>query len=433
MQTPERIVPIYPNRDIPSPEPVPGRAHIRLQTDEYIENLTDKPPTQEVGIATEFYLDRPPVPLFQPKMPAKENCKETQIFDNDAELFDFDAEVEPMLNVLCLKTLEQARMEVLEETELAIMKHQKKQYEEVRNAELIEAQRFEAAEARVKAEKERRANQQKARKTQRKTAHQKHVSRVVAKKYLIGLKEHALTTLGAMSMLKTQLEVDIHGDVKPWLMAQKQAFKDDQKDCVKMAATIIEQGINMRRRAHMKTLAARAAKIKQEEEDKAMEGSRQAERRAQRKIAREVREKENAKKKMRDEIRRLIIDKSTMVSPVANTELVDIHGNYERGKQFLGALGGQLQQLYYVINAVFSVYSNEGQALKDYTEKIREDPKQESLKNPHSPRELVLEMHFVPWLVSAIKELKCEYMAFLMNPKLEQLIQSFRLPKNSHD
>lgn len=142
-----------------------GRQHLFVQTDEYIENLTDKPPTQEMGIATEFYLDRPPVPLFQPKMPAKENCKATQIFDADVELFDFDQEVEPMLNVLCLKTLEQARMEVLEENELSIMKAQKKEYEEVRNAELIEAQRFEAAEARVNAEKECRANQQKARKT----------------------------------------------------------------------------------------------------------------------------------------------------------------------------------------------------------------------------------------------------------------------------
>lgn len=37
-------------------------------------------------------------------------------------LFDFDAEVEPMLNVLCSKTLEQARMEVLEEEEYRIMK-----------------------------------------------------------------------------------------------------------------------------------------------------------------------------------------------------------------------------------------------------------------------------------------------------------------------
>ena len=55
-------------------------------------------------------------------MPAKENCKATQIFDGDYELFDFDKEVEPMLNVLVLKTLEQARMEVLEEEELKIMK-----------------------------------------------------------------------------------------------------------------------------------------------------------------------------------------------------------------------------------------------------------------------------------------------------------------------
>jgi len=57
-------------------------------------------------------------------MPAKENCKFTQIFDEDPELFDFDNEIEPMLNVLCSKTLEQARMEVLEEEELKIMKSQ---------------------------------------------------------------------------------------------------------------------------------------------------------------------------------------------------------------------------------------------------------------------------------------------------------------------
>ena len=50
-------------------------------------------------------------------------------------------------------------MEVLEENELRIMDHQKKEYEEVRNAELIEAQRFEAAEARVKAEQDRRKRQ----------------------------------------------------------------------------------------------------------------------------------------------------------------------------------------------------------------------------------------------------------------------------------
>jgi hypothetical protein len=35
-----------------------------MQTEEFIEILTDKPQEIEVGVATEFYLDRPPVPLF---------------------------------------------------------------------------------------------------------------------------------------------------------------------------------------------------------------------------------------------------------------------------------------------------------------------------------------------------------------------------------
>lgn len=147
---------IYPNRDIPTPEPVPGRRHTDIQTSPYKEILTDKPMEREQGIATEFYLDRPPVPLFQPKMPAKENCKATQIYPQDHELFNFDEEVEPMLNVLCSKILEQSRMEVLEETELAIMKSQQKEYEEIVNAELIIAQRYEAAEQRCKEEGQRR-------------------------------------------------------------------------------------------------------------------------------------------------------------------------------------------------------------------------------------------------------------------------------------
>ena len=55
---------IYPNRDIPTQEPVPGRSHMDIQTSPYKEILTDKPADREQGIATEFYLDRPPVPLF---------------------------------------------------------------------------------------------------------------------------------------------------------------------------------------------------------------------------------------------------------------------------------------------------------------------------------------------------------------------------------
>jgi len=55
-------------------------------------------------------------------------------------------------------------------------------------------------------------------------------------------------------------------------MNQKDAFKADSKDCVKLAAQIIDVGINQRRRAHMKTLQARAERLKREANDQAMAG-----------------------------------------------------------------------------------------------------------------------------------------------------------------
>ena len=83
-------------------------------------------------------------------------------------------------------------MEVLEEHELAIIKQQSEEYQQVRNAELVEAQRFEAAETRVEQEIARRAVQQKARRSEKVAAHSKHIARVISKQYLTGLRENSL-------------------------------------------------------------------------------------------------------------------------------------------------------------------------------------------------------------------------------------------------
>ncbi len=123
-------------------------------------------------------------------------------------------------------------MEVLEEEELRIMDEQKKEYEEIRNAELIEAQRFEAAEARIKAEQDRRKVQQKARKDQRRLAHQKHVSRVKAKKSMIGLRERALQTLADMKLMEPESECNLYEEVLPWLLAKRDEFLRDASDAM---------------------------------------------------------------------------------------------------------------------------------------------------------------------------------------------------------
>ena len=69
------------------------------------------------------------------------------------QLFDFDIEVKPILEVLVGKTIEQSLIEVMEEEELADLRKQQREYEELRNAEKVEQQRLEEQERRLREEK----------------------------------------------------------------------------------------------------------------------------------------------------------------------------------------------------------------------------------------------------------------------------------------
>ena len=75
------------------------------QTDQFVENLTDKAADFDIGVQSDFYIDRPHTPLFFAQKLGED--KWTQVEDEDPT-FDFNEEAEPMLNVLCKKTLEQS-------------------------------------------------------------------------------------------------------------------------------------------------------------------------------------------------------------------------------------------------------------------------------------------------------------------------------------
>ncbi|CAJ1461587.1 unnamed protein product [Effrenium voratum] len=174
-----------------TPEAIPGRKHMDIQTDTYLEKLTDRIVEFEAETQTDFILDRPPSPLF---MPAKIGIDiETQI--EEGELFDFDVECEPVLEVLVGKTLEQSMMEVLEEEELASLQRHQEDFEKRRNAELLEVQRMEAAEKRRADEVQRRVAQQAAKREQDLCTMRKVLARQVAAEHLQGVKERMLLHL----------------------------------------------------------------------------------------------------------------------------------------------------------------------------------------------------------------------------------------------
>mmetsp|Transcript_63637 Transcript_63637/g.151817 ORF Transcript_63637/g.151817 Transcript_63637/m.151817 type:complete len:463 (-) Transcript_63637:151-1539(-) len=194
-----------------TPEPVPGRKHMDIQTDSYLEELTDRTVEFEAETQTDFLLDRPPSPLF---MPAKIGVDiDTQI--EDGELFDFDVEVEPVLEVLVGKTLEQSMMEVLEEEELESLRRHQEDFEKRRNAELLEVQRIEAAEKRRQGEVERRMQQQRARRQEELTIMRKVVSRSIASAHLNSLKERALAHLADAGIFSETAQLAVESNFVP--------------------------------------------------------------------------------------------------------------------------------------------------------------------------------------------------------------------------
>lgn len=64
-----------------TPEPVEGRKHIPVQTELYLEELSDRVEEVDVDVQTDAFLDRPPSPMF---IPAKTGIDvETQILEGD--------------------------------------------------------------------------------------------------------------------------------------------------------------------------------------------------------------------------------------------------------------------------------------------------------------------------------------------------------------
>jgi len=205
-----------PIRPPGTPEPVSGRRHIVVQTDTYLEELTDEVPEMEMSTQTDAFMDRPPTPLFVPTKTGMDSA--TQIEPGD--LFDFDFEVEPLLEVLVGKTLEQGLMEVCEEEELAAMRAHQDHFEQIRNAELVATQRMEAAEKRKVEEKERRLAQERARVEREKVVCQKVAASTFARGYLSGIMESVFDKLYDTGFFYDPVEKEVADIFMPWLVEQ---------------------------------------------------------------------------------------------------------------------------------------------------------------------------------------------------------------------
>eukprot|EP00049_Salpingoeca_infusionum_P008145 m.131956 g.131956 ORF g.131956 m.131956 type:complete len:466 (-) comp13927_c0_seq4:1452-2849(-) len=197
-----------------TPEAVDGRKHMDVQTELYLEELTDRVEETDNATQTDAFLDRPPSPLFVPPKTGIDVA--TQILEG--ELFDFDIEVKPILEVLVGKTLEQALMEVMEEEELDRLRDHQREFEDIRNAELAEMQRLEEAARRREQEKEARIQEQRKALVQQKETAEKIAARAFAHSYLADLVPSVFSSLNDGGFFYDRQEREIESQFMPWLM-----------------------------------------------------------------------------------------------------------------------------------------------------------------------------------------------------------------------
>lgn len=90
------------------------RERIEIDLNQFLIEQTDEVTTAEEGTNTDAFIERPETP---PYVPLKTGVDASTAVD--AELFDFDSAVEPLVDVLTYKTLEESLKEVQQEMELS--------------------------------------------------------------------------------------------------------------------------------------------------------------------------------------------------------------------------------------------------------------------------------------------------------------------------
>lgn len=226
-----------------TPPPVRGRHHIECQTDDYLEDLADIVRQADVTTQTEEYLDRPPSPLFMPVKTGVDAMTEVV----EGELFNFDLEAQPVLEVLVGKAMEQSLMEVLEEEEIKNIRQQQFEFEQKRNAELAEVQRMEAEAKRKWEEKQKRAIQEGERVRKETELSTKIAARQMAKQILDEINNNVVRELIESGFFFDPIQKEVEDNFMPWIINEATVKLDWISISESMIDRIIQSAITKQR------------------------------------------------------------------------------------------------------------------------------------------------------------------------------------------
>ena len=293
-----------------------------------------------------FFEDRPKTPKYIP--PPKGKDEETQIIDG--ELFDFEMEVKPILEVLVGRSVIQAQYELIEEYEREEYLNHKKNYERKREFELNKLQRTEGKYIRQEEEKQRRFKQKEQRKINDIIMQKKLMSNVFSKHFLKNLKGNTFRHLQERGYLthhetyNTSLFMQQVYLPKTEKMNEIISFVDD--NLLPLMRKEIDNELLERHNISLKKEKERKEKL-EEAKKKAKEAAVKAER--ERREAQLKRREERRINRITENVKSKIIAQNVNRKDITSLPLMDIDELSIKGES-INCLGGQLGEILFVFN-----------------------------------------------------------------------------------
>jgi hypothetical protein len=238
-----KAAPRLKRKDIFSVKP-DGHAFTPVPLEQYLIEKVVVVDTREESEQTDQFLPRPPVlDYYTHTIPKKRGIDATTQIEQEDNLFDFDFEVEPLLDVLIGKTMEMSLMEVEEEEEIRAIKErrvelmQDRHQEALANADVEKAAnaQFEEKQRLVAEEKDRVAREQEV------------TSKVFASSFM-----HAIVAesknIAFDEMERTGVFYDpdhkmVEEDFMPWLYEGVQAKYENRVKASEIVDSLLEKAL----------------------------------------------------------------------------------------------------------------------------------------------------------------------------------------------
>lgn len=311
--------------------------------------LLDEEGIDEKTLVPDYYVDRPPTPEFIPNPSGVD--KETQI--GALELYDFELEAEPVLEVLIGKAIEQGRIEALEDWEKAELLKHKEEYANNREAELLEAQRLESIHERSEEEARRRQLQQEANKQLKIHTQQKILARLITRNALLKAVPNSMQFLEAAGVLKEKKKHDMSTVFIPHLLGiSEENIKEEAKE-----VPLLEEGfgemILALKTEHRNNIVEEYKRRHNKKEKEANELAEKLLRRKIRAEKRAIRDHTEWITDIRNQIEVQIVSKGIQIedSTIAKVSELGIENN----APYLYTIGGLLGEILMTVSRIFDV------------------------------------------------------------------------------